>query len=106
MNEPLCEVELDHSPIPSGTLQRIVKLSIKRAGHVWKIHRNDADPHPSNPHTHNVESGLKLDLTDGTLHFGRRFAGTKVSAKDLRQIRRQAQLKGVTLPPLAPGLSS
>ena len=90
MDSVLCEVDLDHSPIPAGTLQRIIKVSIKRNGEIWRIHRNDADPHPSNPHAHNVESGLKLDLTDGSLYLGRDFAGTKVAEKDLLEIRRQA----------------
>ena len=106
MPEILCQVELDHSPIPPGTRQRIAKIRIKRSGEIWSIHKNDADPHPSHPHAHNVESGLKLDLTDGSLYFGRDFAGTKVSLKDLLAIRRQAGLKGVDLPPLADGLSS
>jgi hypothetical protein len=52
----LCDIDLGYSPIPGGTLRRLDEVTVKRDGHVWRIHRNDADPFPSNPHAHNLES--------------------------------------------------
>jgi len=99
--ELLTEIEFEKSPIPDGTFRRLDEATIKRDGCVWRIHRNDNDPFPSNPHAHNTESGLKLDLSSGCLFFQRKFTGKKVSRKDLEYIRTQAELKAISLPPLA-----
>ena len=100
-DELLAEIEFEESPIPDGTLRRLDEVIIKRDGCVWQIHKNDPDPFPSNPHAHNVESGLKLDLSSGRLYFGSKDTGKKVSKKDLEFIRSEAALKNVTLPPVA-----
>jgi hypothetical protein len=100
-DELLTEIEFEQSPIPDGTLRRLDEVTIRRDGCVWRIHKNDAHPFPSNPHAHNLESGLKLDLSSGGLYFQGEFTGKKVSKKDLEFIRTQAELKNVTLPPLA-----
>jgi len=98
--ELLAEIEFERSPIPDGTFRRQDEVTIKRDGLVWRIHKNDADPFPSNPHAHNLESGLKLDLSSGALYWGKRYAGKNISKKDLEFIRAQAASKNVTLPPL------
>src|SRR6266404_2611368 len=100
-DELLTEIEFEKSPIPDGTLRRLDEVTIKSDGCVWRIHKNDADPFPSNPHAHNLESGLKLDLSTGALYFRRQATGTKVSKKDLDFIRSQAAAKRVSLPALA-----
>ena len=100
-DEILAEIEFAQSPIPDRTLRRLDEVTIKRDGCIWRIHKNDADPFPSNPHAHNLESGLKMDLSSGSLYFGRTFTGKKVSRKDLEFIRGEATAKAVALPPLA-----
>jgi hypothetical protein len=101
MNEVLCEVEFEVSPIPDGVMRRLEEVTIKRDGCIWRIHMNDADPFPSNPHAHNIESGLKLDLSNGDLYFHNRPSGKRISRKDLQFIRHQAKTKGISLPALA-----
>ena len=92
------EIELDHSPIPDGTIRNLLEVQIKRDGEIWRIYKNDDDPFPSNPHAHNIESGLKLDLSTGKLFLGKDDTGKKVSKKDLFYIREQ--LKDIALPTL------
>jgi len=99
-HELLAEIEFEKSPIPDDTVRRLDEVTIKRDGCIWRIHKNDADPFPSNPHAHNVESGLKLDLASGGLYLGTRDTGKKVSKKDLDFIRCQAAAKKIDLPPL------
>src|SRR6266404_6153360 len=100
-DELLTEIEFEKSPIPDGTLRRLDEVTIKRDGCVWRIYKNDADPFPSDPHAHNLESGLKLDLSNGGLYFRRQFTEKKISKKDLDFIRTQAALRKVNLPQLA-----
>lgn len=100
MQHALVEIEFAESPIPDGTFRRVDEVTIKRDGCLWRIHRNDPDPFPSNPHAHNVESELKLDLSNGRLYFGRQFAGRSISSKDLEFIRSEAANRDIILPPL------
>jgi hypothetical protein len=83
------EVFLDHSILPEQVTQRLVEVTVKAHGQVWRIYQNDADPFPSNPHAHNVQSGLKLNLTNGELFLRRKKQPKKVSAKDLRFINNE-----------------
>ena len=100
-DELLGEIELDESPIPVTCVRRLDEATIKRDGCVWRIHKNDADPFPSNPHAHNGESGLKLDLRNGDLYFQRKTANENVGKKHLSAIRNAAAKKGIPLPPIA-----
>lgn len=84
----LAEVRFKNSIVPPGVVRRLVEQTVRRNGEIWRIHRNDADPFPSNPHGHNLESGHKLHLGTGELFFGRRLTG-KISRKDLMAIREQ-----------------
>lgn len=99
-DELLGVINLDHSPIPDGCLRALSEVTIKRDGEVWRIHKSDADPFPSNPHAHNLESGLKLDLRNGRLWLGTKHTGDSVSKKDLLTIREKAAGCGIELPPL------
>lgn len=96
----LATIEFETSPIPNGIIRRLDEVTVKRDGCVWRIYKNDADPYPSNPHAHNLESGLKLDLSTGALYHGRQSAGGKIDRKHLDFIRTVAMAKGVDLPPL------
>lgn len=98
MDEIVDEVELDHSPIPSGCLRRLDEITIKKDGQIWRIHKNDDDPFPSNPHAHNLESRLKLDLSNGNLYYKRRDTGKTISRKDLLAIR--SKITKIQLPPI------
>ncbi len=76
-------IEFDESPIPDNTYRSLGEVRVRRNGCVWAIHKSDADPFPSNPHAHNMESGLKLDLSNGRLWFG-----TRDTTGQLEYIRR------------------
>ncbi|SRR6266567_1356033 len=92
-------IHLQHSIIPDRTSRKLIEVTVRANGEVWRIHQNDADPRPSNPHSHNLESGLKLHLGTGELFQGRRNTGQKVPRKHLEAIK--ARLSKHALPPLA-----
>ena len=96
----MIEIDLCYSPIPDGCLRRLVEVTIKKYGHVWRIHQNDSDPFPSRPHAHNLESGLKLDLRSGALFLGSQPTGKSVQRKHLIALRDLAEKRGVELPQL------
>ncbi len=50
MNEALAQIEFEESPLPLGVMRCLDEVTIKRDGCIWRIHKNDADPFPSNPH--------------------------------------------------------
>jgi len=64
---------------PSDDLK---KATVRDDGNLWIIHQNDADPKPSNPHAHNYEDNLKLDLYNGNLFRKTKLVG-KLKAKEL-----------------------
>ena len=98
-DELFIEIEFPQSPIPADCPRRLDEITIRRDGCVWRINKYDADPFPSNPHAHNVESGLKLDLSTGYLYSGRNHVNN-ISKKNLEFIRTQAGLKNISLPPI------
>jgi hypothetical protein len=94
----LTQIIFDHSILPDDAPRSLVEQTIKYKGEIWRVHRNDADPFPSNPHAHNLESGYKLHLGTGELYLRRRLV-SRVSKKDLLGIR--ILLRGFPLPELA-----
>jgi hypothetical protein len=94
----LAEVVFEKSIIPPSAPQRLEEQRVRHHGQIWQINLNDADPFPSNPHAHNLESGYKMDLSTGRLFLGRRDVGEKVSRKELLAIRKKA--RHPSLPPL------
>jgi hypothetical protein len=94
----LAKVFFEDSIIPPGAPQKLEEKWVRHHGQLWQINRNDADPWPSNPHAHNLESGYKLDLSTGKLFFKTRDVGERVSRKDLLAIREKAG--PIDLPPL------
>jgi hypothetical protein len=62
------------------------KVRIKSKGLIWIIHKNDKDPFPSNPHAHNLDQNIKLDLSNGN-YFRNRKLLDKLSKKDFLEIR-------------------
>ncbi len=97
--ELLAEIHVDESVIPEDVPRLLTEVTIKNRGEIWRIHKNDPDPFPSNPHAENYASGLKLDLSTGML-FRKRTQLGSISEKHLRKIRDEAERKGVELPPI------
>ncbi|MGH8322062.1 MAG: hypothetical protein ACRESX_00115 [Gammaproteobacteria bacterium] len=92
------EVEFEHSPIPADCMRMLLEETIKRDGQIWRVHKSDADLFPSNPHAHNIESGLTLCLSTGKLYMQRTDTGKSISKKDLEFVR--LALKRIAPPPL------
>ena len=65
---------------------------------IWIIHKYDAAPFPSNPHAHELGSGLKLDLSNGKC-YRKKLQVHTIKKKDLIKIRNQAK-NNFTLPKL------
>jgi hypothetical protein len=97
----LGQVVLSTSIIPDGTSRLLTEVTIKWRGEVWRIHQNDADPFPSNPHAHNRESNLKLNMLTGELFNKKELKGT-ISKKDLLFINQEwakvAKRRGLLTP--------
>lgn len=84
--EILCEIMLDESILPEGTVKLLTEQTVKVKGEVWQVHKNDADPFPSIPHAHNYASGLSLHLGTGEL-FKKRSKVDQLQCKRLLAIR-------------------
>lgn len=65
------------------------KVRIKSKGLIWVIHLYDQDPFPSNPHAHQLENNIKLDLSNGKCYKVRRYIYT-LNKKDLLLLRQEA----------------
>jgi hypothetical protein len=101
--EKLCEIKLSESIIPAGVPICLSEAEVKLKGERWVVHKNDADPFPSNPHAHNYEQRLKMDLRTGDLY--QRKARTpcgRVRRPFLVELRERVTQKNATimLPPL------
>ena len=99
-NELLAEIEFEQSPIPSNQPDLGQRFPFLRSGCIWRIRKNDEEPFPSNPHAHNLESGLRMDLSSGSLFFEESNTGKKVSKTHLEFIRQRAEMLNIPLPPL------
>jgi len=89
------KIETSREIIPKDLLMNY-KVQIKSKGLIWVIHKYDADPFPSNPHAHQMDSGLKLDLSNGKCYKKNKLVST-IKKKDLLFIRQQAE-KNFDLP--------
>lgn len=95
--ETLCEVELEESIVPSDIPVSLTEQTIRAKGEIWRIHKNDADPFPSNPHAHNYQKNLVAHLGNGNLYRKRKVLG-KLKKKDLINLREL--ISNVSLPKL------
>lgn len=93
----IAKFSLDYSIIPDGTEQAIFEEQVRHKGEIWIVHKNDKDPHPSNPHAHNYESNLKLHLGNGDLYLKNKIVG-KIKKKHLVEVRNK--IATVQLPKL------
>lgn len=94
----LCRLELSPAVAVDDGLPEL-PARLKSGGQVWTIHKNDADPWPSDPHAHLEGSPYKLDLSTGVLYL-KRERYTTISIKDLARIRECAEKRDIVLPPL------
>lgn len=79
----------DRSILPDELLLNY-KVRIKSKGLIWIIHMYDKDPFPSNPHAHQLENNIKLDLSNGKCYKVRKYICT-LKKKDLLRIRQEAK---------------
>lgn len=84
--EILGEIELDESILPEGIPKLLTEQTVKVKGEVWKIHKSDVDPFPSNPHAHNYDSGISLHLGSGEF-FRKRESKGFLDCKKLKLVR-------------------
>lgn len=84
----LNEIETDADIIPvSIRLDR--KVQFKAKGLIWIINKYDPDPFPSNPHAHQLDNNIKLDLSNGRCYKKKVHIHT-INTKDLLIIRERA----------------
>ncbi|WP_143748575.1 hypothetical protein [Chromohalobacter canadensis] len=93
--EVVDEVEFPESILPSGIPVFRTSQQVKIKGEKWVIHKNDADPFPSNPHAHNYQENLVVHLGNGMVYRRRKHVG-KLSKKKLMLLR--SEIKHVDLP--------
>lgn len=91
-------MQLKETILPGNIEQRFVEALFKHHGEIWVVHKNDADPFPSNPHAHCYEKGLKLHLGNGKLYLGVKHVG-KVSKKKFISLRNK--MTNINLPVLS-----
>jgi|SRR3569833_381091 len=98
----LGEVRLEESLIPEGIPRLLTEKEVKFESEIWTIHKNDADPFPSNPHAHNYVEGLAIHLGDGRLFRKRKEVGW-LPKKRLLELRSRIQeaLTDIQLPALS-----
>lgn len=66
------------------------KVLVKSKGLVWKINKYDKDAFPSNPHAHQLDNNIKLDLSNGNCYQVRKYI-YKIKKKDLLDIRNKVE---------------
>jgi hypothetical protein len=96
-SEVMAVIDLPESIVPAGTFGSLEERIVRMSGERWYVHKNDADPFPSNPHAHNYEKRLKLSLVDGGLYHKKKRVG-KVDLKTLVELRNR--LRDFGLPDL------
>jgi hypothetical protein len=97
----LAQINLSESIIPKSVPGRLDEQTIKVNGEIWRIHKSDKDPCPSNPHGHNLETGYKLHLGSGALFDSKcKSLNASISKKDLIIIRKELGKKRIVLPSL------
>lgn len=81
-------INIEYGVIPNDLLMGY-KARFKAKGTIWYINKYDKDPFPSNPHAHQLENNLKLDLRNGMCYKIKQHIYT-ISKKDLIIVRTKA----------------
>ncbi len=83
----------------------ILEEDYRVKGEVWRVHKCDADPYPSNPHAHCVDGarrfiGCTLHLGTAELYDGRKPLGRRLEATQFERLIELIKPKfpGITLP--------
>ena len=97
--EIIGEIILPDELFPNNIIRVVEEQVIKEKGNKWIVHKNDADPFPSNPHAHNYEKGWTLDLGTGKLNIRRDEVG-QIRKKKFLKIRKFLEEKQIPLPTL------
>jgi hypothetical protein len=96
--EGLLAVTDDYVDVTVGLIERVtpdgyyvMEKDYRVRGEVWRVHKADADPFPSNPHAHCVGGadrfiGLKLHLGTGELYRGSQPIGQRLSPKSFDRL--------------------
>jgi len=76
----------------------ILEEDYRVKGEVWRVHKGDADPYPSNPHAHCVGGakrfvGLTLHLGTAELYDGRKALGRFLSQHQFDRLIEMIQPK-------------
>ena len=95
--ETLAKVSFKDSIIPISVSRFLTEQEVKIKGEIWTIHKNDADPFPSNPHAHNYPEHMVAHLGNGKLYRDRKEIG-QLNKKKLLRLR--DAITNVELPPL------
>ncbi|GAH16718.1 unnamed protein product, partial [marine sediment metagenome] len=94
------KLEGEDCVFPDNLPKSLYEAEIKAKGQIWIIHKNDQDPFPSNPHAHDYETGLKLDLTNGNLYHKKKLVDS-INKRKLKVIRDKCTEKRIDLPAIA-----
>jgi len=84
------EIETDKEIFPDWLLVQY-KVKIKSKGLIWVINKYDPDSFPSNPHAHQLDNNIKLDLSNGKCYKKREYIYT-IKKKALLSIRDKAAI--------------
>ncbi len=83
----------------------ILEEDYRVSGEVWRVHKGDADPYPSNPHAHCIAGakrfiGLTLHLGTAELFDGRKPLGRRLESNQFERLIALIRPKfpGLTLP--------
>lgn len=79
----------------------LLESTAKFKNNIWRIHKNDQDPFPSNPHAHKIDGDIKLDLSNGWLYKNRKYIGEQMKKKDFMNFREILEKKNTPLPDLS-----
>lgn len=96
----LYSFSLDENILIGNYPQTLEEKRIKVGGYIWQVHRNDADPFPSNPHAHSVDTSVKLHLGNGEVYQGRKNT-ERIKEKHLLIIRDKLEKVGIVVPNLS-----
>jgi hypothetical protein len=89
--------------LPDG--RYVLEEDFKVSGEVWRVHKSDADPYPSNPHAHCIGGagrfiGCKLHLGTGYLFRDRKPLGRRLESNQFSRLIELIRPKfpGIELP--------
>lgn len=75
----------------------VIKARFRLRGNIYQVNRYDQDPWPSQPHAHVLDTGQKINLTNGDLwnKGNRKQKAGRLGKKDLKRLREGFRSRGV-----------